>query len=480
LKEALEGNLLDKNKVNFFKVNAEDENAVSTVFSSGIKEKIDVLVCALGVYSTLPSTKDFNQFKTDFDNNVFSNLIPVKVALNQEIFNDNARIVVMSSTVANFAPFELCSYASSKWCLENICFSLRAELESKNIKIDIVHPWTIKNKHSKVFNFSFGVEPLMVAKVIEKIIKQARKNNHLPGKNYSIPYKYNVAHFVQRAFPGIINAGHGLMPMNQRKKYYRKLELKSGLITGAASGSGKELAVLYCKQLSNLYILDKDQQGLETVKKTIESISNCTVSIICLDLNKLDEVTLFMDTIPPVDLLVNCSGARITGSVYRTDIDVWRRILNINFYSSVLIISRLLNKPNLPKKIINVLSASAIAGQKSTGLYSSTSAAFWSFTRSLRRAYGNQIQVMEVLPLPYSSNIMLNHTQADSNYSPGSSIKTEVSKAAGIAKSIFVNEKRCKEIVFIPFTARLLCILEAVSPFVYKTLCKVFDSGAKS
>ena len=123
LKEALEGNLLDKNKVNFFKVNAEDENAISTVFSSGIKEKIDVLVCALGVYSTLPSTKDFNQFKTDFDNNVFSNLIPVKVALNQEIFNDNARIVVMSSTVANFAPFELCSYASSKWCLENICFS---------------------------------------------------------------------------------------------------------------------------------------------------------------------------------------------------------------------------------------------------------------------------------------------------------------------------------------------------------------------
>jgi len=264
----------------------------------------------------------------------------------------------------------------------------------------------------------------------------------------------------------------------RRKKYYRKIELKSGLITGAASGLGKELAILYCKRLNSLYLLDKDQEGLEKVKVTIESMSDCSVYIICLDLNKLDEVAFLADGLPPVDLLINCAGIYITGSVYRASIDIYQKIFNINFYSSILLISKLLNKPSLPKKIINILSISAIAGQNTAGLYSCTKAALWSFTRSLRKAYGNQIQIIEVLPGPFSSNLGGNPINVGGAIPQKSLIKAIIKKiyylkrktSANVAKSIFVKEKRGEEIIFIPFTARLLCLLEAFSSRIYKKL----------
>jgi len=49
LKESLENNLLDLNKIEFVQVDAEDEKLVETAFSSIIKQKIDVLICTTGV-----------------------------------------------------------------------------------------------------------------------------------------------------------------------------------------------------------------------------------------------------------------------------------------------------------------------------------------------------------------------------------------------------------------------------------------------
>jgi short-subunit dehydrogenase len=482
LKESLANDLLDSKKIDFFRVDAEDEKLVETAYSSTIKGKIDALICTTGVFSTVPATKDFEHFRDVFNTNVFSNLIPIKVALNKNLLHENARIVMLSSVGAHYAPKGLDAYYASKWSLENVCSSLRAELGSRAIRVDVVCPRVIRNKYSRVFNFSSGLEPSRIARVIERILDKANTNHGLAGKNYFIPFKDFGFHLMERVFPVFFNSKAGLMPAFRRKNHYRKIELQSGLITGAASGLGKELAILYSHRLKNLFLLDKDLEGLEKTKATIESVSDCSVRSFCLDLNKLDEVALLADRLPPVDLLINCAGVYITGSVYHAGVDICQRIFNINFLSSVLLISKFLNKPSTPKKVINTLSIAAIAGQGKRGLYSATKAALWCFTRSLRRTHGNQIQVMEVLPAPFSSNLGVNtirveNADLETTVPQRPSIKGKIFfffikylTSTDVAKIIFMKEKRGEEILFIPFKAKFLCLFEAFFPSLYEKL----------
>jgi short-subunit dehydrogenase involved in D-alanine esterification of teichoic acids len=108
-------------------------------------------------------------------------------------------------------------------------------------------------------------------------------------------------------------------------------------------------------------------------------------------------------------------------------------------------------------------------------LYSSTKAALWSFTRSLRRKHGNEMQVVEVIPSPFLSNIgahkLVIGEQTSQKIIPKKSfISTIASKlesssklnSENVANTILLKENKGEEIIFIPFLAKLVSIKESL------------------
>jgi uncharacterized protein len=481
LKELLESSPLAKKIINYYQVAAEDEEAVEKVYSSIIKEKINILISTTGTSSPADPLINFNRFKSDFDLNYYSGLVPIKAAVSNKILSVNARIIVISSTSGHHAPNDLKAYAPSKWAIENIYASLRNDLKSKRIDVDIISPTTIRNKYSKVFKNTNGIAPELVATVVTKIVRNTEIGRTKRGKNYFVPHYYCLVHFVERIFPSVLNFRFGLKSEYKRKRVYKQHILESGLITGAASGLGKELAYIYSKRLKNIYLVDKNKKGLEEVKDEIESNSNCSVSTHCIDLNDLQEVISLADNLPSVDLLINCAGIYVVGAVYDATISDCSKALNTNFYAPALFISKLLMKNNAPKKIVNILSTTAIAGRKNFGVYSSSKAALWSFTRSLRRIYGNEMQIIEVIPATFKSNLSQNgitlngkadQSQDKSKLPSENHIATTIYNANYIATTIHNNEREGREIIITPFKAKLYFMLDAFFPYIRNLLFK--------
>ena len=82
-------------------------------------------------------------------------------------------------------------------------------------------------------------------------------------------------------------------------------------------------------------------------------------------------------------------------------------ILNANFFSPVLLANHLISNSNT-RKVINILSTTAICGRKNHSAYSSSKSALWAYSRSLRRNKGNRIQVLEVIPSTFKSDLNRN------------------------------------------------------------------------
>jgi short-subunit dehydrogenase involved in D-alanine esterification of teichoic acids len=126
------------------------------------------------------------------------------------------------------------------------------------------------------------------------------------------------------------------------------------------------------------------------------------------------------------------------------------------------LLAELFNKQTKPKKVINVISSVAIAGRGNHSSYACRMAAFWSFTKSLRRIYGNELLVTEIIT---SSGKPAGHALASCHADVD--FFAAVSRANATAQKIYCAEKNGKEIVFVPMKARFLLVLEALMPRLY-------------
>ncbi len=132
----------------------------------------------------------------------------------------------------------------------------------------------------------------------------------------------------------------------------------------------------------------------------------------------------------------------------------------------------------MPKKIINLLSTVAIVGRKNFSSYSASKSALWSFTRSLRRRYGNEIQVLEIILSTFNSklyNNTINHDVGNDKKLKNIksiSIKSRLNKMSSefVAEKIFLAENKGKEIIYIPLNTMLFLEFEALFPRIYKKI----------
>lgn len=170
------------------------------------------------------------------------------------------------------------------------------------------------------------------------------------------------------------------------------LSNKRAIITGAASGIGRAIAVELAAEGAHVCLWDRDHEGLqETAIQCRELGAECICRV--LDLASSNEITLAVQDVlsrwPAIDILVNNAGVGFEGPTQRMTPQQWHAVMGINLLAPVQIIHELL--PALLARpeahILNVSSMLGLCPAPRGAAYCTTKYALVGLSESLRVEY---------------------------------------------------------------------------------------------
>ena len=170
-----------------------------------------------------------------------------------------------------------------------------------------------------------------------------------------------------------------------------KFEGKTALVTGAAAGIGKAVAIKLAKEGAKVAIIDVDAEKLEPVKKEILAYTKDVAALKCDISNETEvyeTVKVIEDTFGRVDILINNAAVwRCWDSFVSTSTDEWRKFIDINVLGTVYCTKAVLPKmlENKYGKIVNVSSVAGVYGNANMVHYSATKGAVIAMTKALAK-----------------------------------------------------------------------------------------------
>ena len=186
---------------------------------------------------------------------------------------------------------------------------------------------------------------------------------------------------------------------------------KKALVTGAASGIGRAIALALADEGANVYLVDVDEGGLAAVVGEAARHGVEAVGVRC-DLSQPPDITRMLaevlDRWEHVDIVVNNAGVVYYGSTERMTAGQWRWLLNINLLAPVQITHELL--PVLRRRpeahILNVCSIAGLVAGGRTVAYHTSKFGLVGFSEALRAEYGRRnIGVTALCPGPVQTNL---------------------------------------------------------------------------
>lgn len=107
------------------------------------------------------------------------------------------------------------------------------------------------------------------------------------------------------------------------------------VVTGAASGIGRAIALLFAREGARLALIDRDPIGLaETARRTG---GHALASDICDEAAIGHAIDQAGQVLGGIDGLVNAAGIMRTGAMTETPSQVWRQVLEVNLTGTYLV-----------------------------------------------------------------------------------------------------------------------------------------------
>ncbi len=157
---------------------------------------------------------------------------------------------------------------------------------------------------------------------------------------------------------------------------------KTILVTGASSGIGRAIAISCSMMGASVYITGRNRIKLE---ETVSMMEGGNHHVIVADLTNEDDRICLVSSLPYIDGIVNNAGVGsrvLCKNITEFDID---KVMYINFKSSVLLQSLLLNQKKINKGGSIVFTASWAYDSPSIGnaIYSASKGAIISYAKCL-------------------------------------------------------------------------------------------------
>lgn len=188
------------------------------------------------------------------------------------------------------------------------------------------------------------------------------------------------------------------------------LQNKTIIITGAASGIGKEVAQKCIEEEATVIACDVNKEGLVHLQQTIASPDRLVTYP--LDISNYEEVSAFFQYVDKehsrFDGLVNNAGIYLAKNIGDYQIDEMDKVLDVNvkgaIYFSKLFGEKLLQNKR-PGVIVNMSSVAGMEGS-SDAIYGTSKAAILGLTKSCAMNFSPYIRVNAVAPTMVDTSMM--------------------------------------------------------------------------
>jgi short-subunit dehydrogenase len=190
-----------------------------------------------------------------------------------------------------------------------------------------------------------------------------------------------------------------------------KFQDKNALVTGAANGLGRALAIQFCAMGARVVLWDVDEIGLA------ETRSLClrpeTVRILRIDLRDTPaiyrEAEALLGQVGALHVLINNAAVSVESPLVSSPADDIDWLLDLNLKAAVHVTRAFL--PTLLESgeaaIMNVSSAAGLTGFPNKSLYCAAKAGLKTFSESLNaELFGSQVHVGCVHPGPIATDML--------------------------------------------------------------------------
>ncbi len=262
----------------------------------------------------------------------------------------------------------------------------------------------------------------------------------------------------------------------------RVIRGKKVLISGAASGIGRAIALRLAHEGADLFLVDIDEAGMAATAAEARGAGVEVVTRRC-DMSQPREVTSAVAAVlglwNGVDILVNNAGITYYGKTERMAAEHWEKLLRINLLSHVQFTRELL--PTLLERpeahVLNVCSVLGLVGMPKVTAYCTAKFGMVGFSESLRREFGREgLGVTALCPGFVRTNLFTSaplEEKVEAHKIPPRAITTTPERVANAAvKAIYRNRRL---VVIEPF-ARFMVAMKRFAPSL---LDAVFHMGRR-
>lgn len=167
---------------------------------------------------------------------------------------------------------------------------------------------------------------------------------------------------------------------------------KVALITGAASGIGRSLALRLASEGTHLYLLDRNEAGLCEVVDEVRNLGVRVMGRPC-EVSRLAEIEVSIHAglahFGFIDLLVNNAGVAYYGDTAHLGGEHCERLLQVNLHAPLhftrLLLPTLLARPEA--HVLNVASFFGLVGTRKVAAYTASKFGLVGFSESLRAEF---------------------------------------------------------------------------------------------
>jgi short-subunit dehydrogenase len=252
----------------------------------------------------------------------------------------------------------------------------------------------------------------------------------------------------------------------------KQLRGKKALITGAASGIGRAIALEFARQGIDLFLVDINACGLASVSAECRA-SGIEVRERKCDVSEPSEIFATVHAIAHhwggVDILVNNAGITYYGRTDEMSAEHWDRLMQINLSSHVQFTRELL--PSLLARreahVLNVCSMFGLIAMPKLTAYCTSKYAMVGFSEALRAEYGREgLGVTALCPGFVATNLFASAPVPDNGKGPKIPPRIFCTTPEKIARTAVRAIRRNRRLAVVEPFAKLLTTVKRFAPSV--------------
>jgi 3-oxoacyl-[acyl-carrier protein] reductase len=179
---------------------------------------------------------------------------------------------------------------------------------------------------------------------------------------------------------------------------------KVALVTGAAQGIGKAVALLLARNGADLVVSDINLEKAQETAKEIQAIGRKALAV-KVDVANLRDVERMvqavLEQLHQIDILVNNAGITRDKLILRMTEEDWDAVLNVNLKGTFNCTKAVIRHMSKQKsgKIVNIASVVGEMGNAGQANYSASKAGVIGFTKTIAREFAQRgINVNSIAP----------------------------------------------------------------------------------